>query len=301
VSFNTMAMSLQRMTRRVSEAAIGTGSAKKAIKELGLDAVALSEMSPEEAFQKIADALMNVEKHSDKVRIAMAVFGMQGAEMLQMMGEGSKGIQDMMDRAEALGFTLSQAGADDIAAFNDSMTDLKAIVYGLAQEIAIAVLPHLEDVIAAFTDWWKINRDIVKQKIGAVIWGMRDAFVFMWPIVKNIVGVFQDWWRQAMAVYDKIAAINEMIANVISKAASFVSLGGLFGGSGPGTEPASASAPTGAAAIAAAGGGDTSLTEDEAWAAGAGRQGSTVVINQQLSRSDVTAIINETTRQQERI
>ena len=54
VSTNTMDMALQRMTRRWSEAAVGTGEAQKAIQELGLDAKYLASLAPDEAFKKIS-------------------------------------------------------------------------------------------------------------------------------------------------------------------------------------------------------------------------------------------------------
>lgn len=292
VSLETMTMSLQRMTRRVSEAAIGTGSAKKAIEELGLDAVKLSEMSPEKAFQLIADALMNVEKHSDKVRIAMAVFGMQGAEMLQMMTEGGKGIQDMMKRADELGFTLNQAGAEDIAAFNDSMTDLKAIFYGLAQDLAITLLPHIEDLISAFTQWWRINGDIIKMHFSNVIWDLREAFDRILPKVMAAVATFQQWWQTAKTVYDWLGKLNERLKTIMSYAF------GAATGTGIGTMLSQATG-TGAFALAPSAEPETAASgETDQW----GEKASTnVIINQQLSRSDVTAIINETSRRQGRI
>ena len=48
VATNTMDMALQRFTRRTAEAAMGTGEAKAAIKELGIDAQKLNRMSLDE-------------------------------------------------------------------------------------------------------------------------------------------------------------------------------------------------------------------------------------------------------------
>ena len=60
VSSNTLDMAMQRMTRRVSEAARGTGEAKDALKEMGLSAEELTKMAPEEAIAEISDAMAKV-------------------------------------------------------------------------------------------------------------------------------------------------------------------------------------------------------------------------------------------------
>ena len=48
--------SLQRMTRRIAEAAAGTGEAKSALDELGVSAEHLNSVTPEEQLYVLADA-----------------------------------------------------------------------------------------------------------------------------------------------------------------------------------------------------------------------------------------------------
>ncbi|WP_238358258.1 hypothetical protein [Piscirickettsia salmonis] len=80
VSQNKLDMGLQRMTRRLSEAAAGTGEARKALVELGLDAEHLNQLSPDAAFKEVARAMENVEGQSDKVRLAFKLFDSEGGE-----------------------------------------------------------------------------------------------------------------------------------------------------------------------------------------------------------------------------
>ena len=74
IKFETLTMGLQRMTRRVAEAAQGTGEAKGALEELGLSAQYLAGLAPERQFELIADAMLGVTNQSDKVRLAMKLF-----------------------------------------------------------------------------------------------------------------------------------------------------------------------------------------------------------------------------------
>ena len=70
VTFNQLTTGWQRQTRRISEAAAGTGEAKKALIELGLSAKALQQLAPEKQFEVIADAMAGVELESRKVEYA---------------------------------------------------------------------------------------------------------------------------------------------------------------------------------------------------------------------------------------
>ena len=61
VGIQTTDMAIQRFTRRLSEAAQGTGEAKGALRELNIDAEALSRLPLEEQMFALADAFGNVK------------------------------------------------------------------------------------------------------------------------------------------------------------------------------------------------------------------------------------------------
>ena len=68
LAFNTLTMGLQRMQRRVAEAAVDMGEARGALKELGLNAKALSNLSIDRQFEVIAEALTGVTTPDDEQR-----------------------------------------------------------------------------------------------------------------------------------------------------------------------------------------------------------------------------------------
>jgi hypothetical protein len=149
VTFETLTMGWQRMTRRVAEAANGMGEAREALRELGLDAGRLARLSPEKQFEILADALAGVESQSDKVRLVMKLFDSEGVSLLQTMNNGAKGLQDMRREANELGLTLSRADADAMAKFNDSLTRMSAAL----QSIGITLAPLLTGPLESFSEW----------------------------------------------------------------------------------------------------------------------------------------------------
>ena len=78
VSANAGMVAMQRMTRRIADAANGAGPAAKALQELGLNANQLKALSPDQALNQIADAMKGVEGQSDKVRLAFSLFDSEG-------------------------------------------------------------------------------------------------------------------------------------------------------------------------------------------------------------------------------
>ena len=153
VTFRTFVMGLQRSTRRISEAAAGTGEAKKALEELGLSAKELNKLRPEQQFEVLAEALSQVENQADKVRLSMKFFDSEGVALLQTMENGAEGIREMRKEADKLGLTLSRDNVDAMADANDALTRLSASGVQLRNVLATSLGP----AIASIANWLSVN------------------------------------------------------------------------------------------------------------------------------------------------
>jgi hypothetical protein len=187
VEFNTLTMGFQRMQRRISEAAQGTGVAKDALAELGLSAQQLNQLKPDAQFEAIADAMAQVEGESNKTRLAMKLFDSGGVALLQTMTAGADGIRDMRQQADNLGMTLSQKGADDIAAFNDAMAMLTASTKGLAQTTMVQLAPILTEV----ANWLGANLPAaVNYAIEAYNWLSKTSVSVVRGVTSGLIGFY---------------------------------------------------------------------------------------------------------------
>lgn len=182
VGISTMNMALQRMTRRVAEAAAGTGEAKNAIAELGLDAVALNAMGPAKAFAVLADAIKKVKNPSDRVRLAMKLFDSEGVKLVNTMKLGSDGLAEMAKKSDALGNTVSGKAARSAAAFNDTINEMKVALGGVAAELATAIIPLLKALAKAVT--------FAIKGINSLVDGIKGLFAGElpggWKVVDNV-------------------------------------------------------------------------------------------------------------------
>ncbi|MCP4545950.1 MAG: hypothetical protein GY835_05730 [bacterium] len=160
---DTLIMGWQRMTRRVAEAAQGTGEAQGALKELGLNVQDLAQLAPEDQFEAIADAMSHVEKENDKVRLAMKLFDSEGVSLLQTMEGGSDALKTMRQEARELGMTLDRETADKMASANDAVTNIAASIRGTGVTLASAFAPAIIDVADLLTSATNAAGDFLEE------------------------------------------------------------------------------------------------------------------------------------------
>lgn len=136
VTFQTMSMALQRMTRRVGEAAQGTGEAVLALQQLNINAAELNRLAPEDQFEKIAGQIALLRNQSDKVRLAFKLFDSEGVSLLQTMEDGAVGIRKLREEARQTGEVISTDLAKRSADLNDKLRTLEGTIKGIKIQFA---------------------------------------------------------------------------------------------------------------------------------------------------------------------
>lgn len=245
VEFRTLTMAFQRMTRRVAEAAVGTGEARGALAELGLDARALAALAPEDQFLAIASAMEKVKTDGDRVRLAMKLFDSEGVALVQTMAGGAESIRAMMAEADQLGLTLTRVEADSMAAANDAITRMQGSVKGLANEMAVTFAPAIVVIADLMKD---LIPGAVKVAVGAfnmlrIAAGV--ALLGLAKIAQSVFGLLGKLPGKLGAQFRGMAASAGMAAESILSTTTGIA-DQLLGAGGAGR--LSASAPAAAAA-----------------------------------------------------
>ncbi|APC46524.1 tail length tape-measure protein 1 [Alteromonas phage PB15] len=186
---NTLNMALQRMTRRVSEAAQGTGEAQAALRELGLDAQYLSTLSPDEQFRQISDAMAGVAEQGDKVRLAMRLFDSEGVKLVNTLAMGSEALLEQQRVAEKLGTALNRVDAAKVEAANDAISTAGEALDGVVNKVAVALSPAIEDIANKFSQS-ALEAEGFGETIDSVIHG-----------AVRVVGVFADGLHGIQVVF----------------------------------------------------------------------------------------------------
>lgn len=223
-------VALQRMTRRLSEAAKGSGEAVGALNELGLSAQDLKDLSPDQQFKRIADAMGDVKNQSDRVRLAFKFFDSEGVGLVNTLKLGSKGLDDITKRTEIFGTSLSRVDAAKIEQMNDSIFESSQFFDGFAKQITVQFAPLINELAQEFFN------------VGAEAGGMGKVAEKVFRFVTKAAGVFGDAIRGLQVVFkgvalaaakftelftQKVADIDALVTALLNKLPGFLGGGGF--------------------------------------------------------------------------
>jgi hypothetical protein len=205
VETRTVDMAVQRFTRRLSEAANGTGEAKDALKELGLNAKELAKQPLDKQMLKLADAFDNVQSSGDKVRLAFKLFDSEGVAFVNTLEGGSAALQQMFQEAEGLGFILSSGAVKGVEETNDAMMKLGVMLGGVRDQIVAGLAPAFRLIV-----------DLIRNKLVDAIKGengMGKIEDFARTLAINVIDFVEDIAEGLQGFADRTrTVVNFMIA-----------------------------------------------------------------------------------------
>jgi len=143
---------LEVMSKRLGEAAQGSGEAASAIKAMGLDVDKLVRMSPDEAFKTIADAMQGMSSQAERNAAASDLFSRANQKLVNTLALGRKGLDEATKEAVQFGTAISRVEAAKVEAANDAFTRMSAALSGAAKQLTIALAPLIEAVVESLTD-----------------------------------------------------------------------------------------------------------------------------------------------------
>ena len=164
----------------------GLSRAKDNLEGVGLAYETLRDLSPEEQFIAVAEALSRIEDPTRRAGLAMQLLGGAGQQLLPLLSQGAEGIEALRDQARELGLTISTEAAAEAAKFTDRMNILRRVLQRATFTIGSALAPVVGDLVERFTDavvkasaWIKANRQLVVwvAKVGAIITAAGVALI----------------------------------------------------------------------------------------------------------------------------
>ena len=175
---------LINLQRRVSELSLGTGEAKRSFETLGLTIDDLNNLSADEQLKVVADRLQTVGNNSDRTRIAFDLFGRSGVDLINLLNNGSEGIEDFTKQAESLGLALSRVDAKQIERANDAVNSASKVFTTLTQKIAADFAPIIEVFANKFAD---ASREAQGLQVNVV--KLIKPFVFIGAAISDFVRI----------------------------------------------------------------------------------------------------------------
>lgn len=163
LNIETLSKGLERMDRSALAAAKSPNAATNAYKQLGISVLDTSgHLKPTvELFGEVADKFSVMQDSATKTALAMQIFGRAGAELIPVLNKGSAALKYWMDYGTQVGAILDEKTAAGAEAFRNELTKLGLISDGVQNKLMIALLPALDHITAALTEFASHGNTIV--------------------------------------------------------------------------------------------------------------------------------------------
>ena len=218
---------MNKLAKNMAGATEDTKGAGKALEALGIDFASFKSLGPEDQMQAVAKAMGNYADGTGKSAVAMALYGKEGAKLIPFL-------KDLAEVGQLHAkVTAEQAAMADN--FSDNLVKLKASGEGWKKELAMGMLPALNEASQAFLD--VLNgagglREGIKglSADGTLAEWTRNgviALTYLIDVIEGLFRVIQQLWMVAKTVFEQLGdvftgvgkAFNEAVKGNFSEAA----------------------------------------------------------------------------------
>ena len=142
VSMGEIEQATIQLTKRLSQAAAGTGPAVDALKQLHLSAMDMEGLSVDAKISAIQDAIAEFIPSAQQAAIASQIFGDRAGLIFTRIDSATlrQATQDVQD----FGVAVSESDAAQIERTNDALSRMGLLWRGISNQLAVAAAPALE-------------------------------------------------------------------------------------------------------------------------------------------------------------
>jgi len=183
VSTVKLETSLERMTKRIGEAATGVGAAATTYQRLGISVTNAdgSLRTSEVILNDVANALQSVSSQAEKAAITAALFGREGVALSLLLDKGAKGIEEYRNQAQKLGLVIDE----DLLRNSEKAVDQLDILSRIIKSQIVTGFIQLAPSVINFTQRIVASIPAIKD-FAAGLLELKDGFIF---IAKTIISV----------------------------------------------------------------------------------------------------------------
>lgn len=207
-------LGLQRFART------GKGPVGDALHKLHVSLTSLRHATPEQRLELLADAFAKLPAGAEKTAAAIQLFGGAGRSMIPLLNSGAAGIRDMRDEAYDLGLVIDEDVTHKFEEFNDQQTRISKWFQGFRNQIAVALLPVLSDLVDRFYEWLQANREWIEEGVDAILNGVISSFTWLAHTLSDGIDLLKKHKEYLVALGLVIAGI--IVPAVVSWAAATV-------------------------------------------------------------------------------
>jgi len=161
VSADLFQTSLAKLSKNLGDAAMGGTSAKKALDTLGLSGASLAAMPLDKALGAVADKMSMIENPAQRAALATELFGKSGLAMVNMLADGSAGLNAMAAEAQSLGVVIDRDVIANAAEAADKLDAMSMVVSANLTAALVNLMPFVIDAAQGIASLTKAVNDFL--------------------------------------------------------------------------------------------------------------------------------------------
>ena len=193
VSMSGIEQATKDLTRRLSQAAAGTGPAADALDRLGLSASDLIALPLDQRIGAINAAIAEFVPAAERAAVAGQLFGEEGSIAMSRIDTAT--LRQATEDVLAFGVVVSEQDADQIERTNDAISRLGLIWRGVSNQLAVAAAPALEAVANALAAVARTT-----GPVGIAITALFDSIGRLTTYAATFAGLMAGRWVAGMAM-----------------------------------------------------------------------------------------------------
>lgn len=190
VSQEDFTTGLRFMLNAAGEAKKGNKQMTESFARIGVDALdANKNIKPTiQLFNEVSDGLSGIKDEQMRVNVAQDILGRGAGRLVHVLSGGSAEFAKLRARVRDTGVVMGTEAAEAANKFNDELDFLKFTAYGLRNMIGVGLFPVLTDLFISLQDWYKANRELIKQNVSGFVKGFIGGVKMLAPIILGVVG-----------------------------------------------------------------------------------------------------------------
>ena len=188
------------LNRSMGAAAKGSGEQAQAFRRLGVSVKdAHGKMrSADDVFADLVEKFAAMEDGTEKVNLAMRLFGRGGAGMIQVLNNGAEAAEAMR-KASVMTPEQVAAGKDLVVI----QRQLAGLTSKLWKEAIAPLLPAVRDLVKQYAAWRKANADVIRQRITEWL-GVAVKAV---KVMGQVLGTVIEHWKGFAVALAAVGAV----------------------------------------------------------------------------------------------
>ncbi|MGM9681547.1 MAG: hypothetical protein ACI3XR_08585 [Eubacteriales bacterium] len=231
VSSSTLETAIKKMSTAVEEyrswteaGSEGTNTYAEAIGKLGLAYEDLDGLSTEEKFEKIAEALADMEDGTERNDVGATLLGKSYTELLPLLNAGADGIAALKNEADELGLVMSEDAVKSGVKLGDTISSIQKACTGMANALGSAVVPLVQSVADKIVAGIPAANNLLQQVIPTAVSAFEQIIVPLSGMASDIIPTIISLISTLLPIVsDLVGSVLPVILDGLRGAAPFLS------------------------------------------------------------------------------